>query len=361
MPISKYYKGHGSEVMSNMKKEYGEKKGEQVFYATANKRGLKAEGEEEYADCDCKVCKDMRAKGQDALHVRRVVKESHRRVINETGEWDNVEGKPWMDALRANIRQIAAEVPAFRFVAIRGFDMYQGPVATVNYKSKNYKVWMQEADILWIEGFPKDNTSGPGTVAGFQGTVVDIIDMLQEIKESRMAQLTVKLLEAIRAKDWHTANELFEHAMSTRVGAKLSDIKTRVCMEDTKKCELCGGTKDVKTLDDGTTICKDCDIEECAEDLKNGIDKDMTKAPFMKEGELQNDVEQGDQTGGNVGPQDVTEAHQAWKVMLNGKNIDTVFYDKDCDADYVKRGLIDHDGYDPGITVSKDNKYSPKD
>lgn len=37
MPISKYYKGKGKEVMSSMKKEYGEEKGESVFYATANK------------------------------------------------------------------------------------------------------------------------------------------------------------------------------------------------------------------------------------------------------------------------------------------------------------------------------------
>lgn len=39
MPISKYYKGHGEEVMRGMKKRYGEKKGESVFYATANKQG----------------------------------------------------------------------------------------------------------------------------------------------------------------------------------------------------------------------------------------------------------------------------------------------------------------------------------
>ena len=38
MPISEYYKGHGDEVMSNMKKEYGDKEGERVFYATNNKR-----------------------------------------------------------------------------------------------------------------------------------------------------------------------------------------------------------------------------------------------------------------------------------------------------------------------------------
>lgn len=41
MPVNKYFKGHGDKVMANMKKEYGEKKGESVFYATANKKGEK--------------------------------------------------------------------------------------------------------------------------------------------------------------------------------------------------------------------------------------------------------------------------------------------------------------------------------
>jgi len=44
MPVKEYYKGHGSEVMSNMKKEYGEEKGKRVFYATANKRGMNRPG-----------------------------------------------------------------------------------------------------------------------------------------------------------------------------------------------------------------------------------------------------------------------------------------------------------------------------
>lgn len=39
MPISKYFSGHGKEVLKSMKEKYGGKKGEQVFYATANKRG----------------------------------------------------------------------------------------------------------------------------------------------------------------------------------------------------------------------------------------------------------------------------------------------------------------------------------
>lgn len=40
MPLGEYFKGSGSEVMSSMKKQYGDKKGESVFYATANKQGM---------------------------------------------------------------------------------------------------------------------------------------------------------------------------------------------------------------------------------------------------------------------------------------------------------------------------------
>lgn len=38
MPITDYFKGKGKKVMKSMKSRYGDKKGESVFYATANKR-----------------------------------------------------------------------------------------------------------------------------------------------------------------------------------------------------------------------------------------------------------------------------------------------------------------------------------
>jgi len=44
MPVSEYYKGDGDEVMRSMVKRYGAKKGKQVFYATANARGLNRPG-----------------------------------------------------------------------------------------------------------------------------------------------------------------------------------------------------------------------------------------------------------------------------------------------------------------------------
>ena len=44
MPVNKYFKGHGGEVMEKMLSQYGAKKGKQVFYATANKKGMKPKG-----------------------------------------------------------------------------------------------------------------------------------------------------------------------------------------------------------------------------------------------------------------------------------------------------------------------------
>jgi hypothetical protein len=40
MPIAKYFKGKGKSVLTSMKKRYGAKEGERVFYATAKKRGM---------------------------------------------------------------------------------------------------------------------------------------------------------------------------------------------------------------------------------------------------------------------------------------------------------------------------------
>lgn len=44
MPISEYYKGKGRKVMAQMQHRYGQKKGKEVFYATANKQGMKPGG-----------------------------------------------------------------------------------------------------------------------------------------------------------------------------------------------------------------------------------------------------------------------------------------------------------------------------
>lgn len=43
----------------------------------------------------------------------------------------------------------------------------------------------------------------------------------------------------------------------------------------------------------------------------------------------------------------------AWTVYLKNREIDIVFYTPDCDAEYVRRSLIEHDGYNRLITVKK--------
>lgn len=43
----------------------------------------------------------------------------------------------------------------------------------------------------------------------------------------------------------------------------------------------------------------------------------------------------------------------AWNIYLNGKKIDCVFFNNDCDASYVKQSLISHDGYDANIRVRR--------
>lgn len=47
-------------------------------------------------------------------------------------------------------------------------------------------------------------------------------------------------------------------------------------------------------------------------------------------------------------------AHTGWSVYLNGRFIDKVFYTSDCDAEYVKKSLVEHDGYNPSITVRRE-------
>jgi hypothetical protein len=54
----------------------------------------------------------------------------------------------------------------------------------------------------------------------------------------------------------------------------------------------------------------------------------------------------------------VSGAHVARDVILNGKVIETVFYEPTSSAEDVKRGLIEHDGYSPSITVRQRQRAS---
>lgn len=44
---------------------------------------------------------------------------------------------------------------------------------------------------------------------------------------------------------------------------------------------------------------------------------------------------------------------QEWTVSLNGGYVDTVFYDKELSAEYVKDCLVFHDGFNSNIVITK--------
>lgn len=43
-----------------------------------------------------------------------------------------------------------------------------------------------------------------------------------------------------------------------------------------------------------------------------------------------------------------------WRVLLNGVEIDRVWYQSQLDAEYVRSSLVNHDGFHPDIVVVKD-------
>lgn len=43
----------------------------------------------------------------------------------------------------------------------------------------------------------------------------------------------------------------------------------------------------------------------------------------------------------------------AWEVYLGRRMIDIVYFTTDCDAEYVRSSLINHDGYDSNIAIRR--------
>ncbi len=52
-----------------------------------------------------------------------------------------------------------------------------------------------------------------------------------------------------------------------------------------------------------------------------------------------------------MGGQTLQAKSQEWAVYLNGKYLDSVYFDVDCCRDYVKLALVNHEGYNPAIEV----------
>lgn len=45
--------------------------------------------------------------------------------------------------------------------------------------------------------------------------------------------------------------------------------------------------------------------------------------------------------------------YNAWVVYLGDRPINTVYFTIDCDREYVRKSLIEHDGMHPNIQVYK--------
>jgi len=113
--------------------------------------------------------------------------------VNEAGEWnkdmnwqkvkgmsnteiENDEQANWIAALEAQLSMLQNEGVDLEIIDIQGYDMYQGPFATVEIKGKQgtFNIWTAEHDELFIEDWPNGNTD-----RGFVGTPEEIINELK--------------------------------------------------------------------------------------------------------------------------------------------------------------------------------------
>ena len=117
--------------------------------------------------------------------------------LYETGEWDrevdwdytkenpddDSEEANWIKYLESQIISITEDLinpKILEIIDIRGFDMYQGPYASVKIFDHFYKIWNWE-NFLWIENFPIDNTGDKNNLSGYKGTEFIIANLLNEI------------------------------------------------------------------------------------------------------------------------------------------------------------------------------------
>ena len=122
----------------------------------------------------------------------------------ETGEWsrgvnwqytkdnpdDDCEEANWIRSLEKDLNEVIDfldDPKLFQIIDIRGFDMYQGPYATVKILGRNYRVISVDyPDIpgLKIEDFPIDNCSEHGYNPGFMETEYEIAELLNGISRA---------------------------------------------------------------------------------------------------------------------------------------------------------------------------------
>lgn len=90
-------------------------------------------------------------------------------------------------------------------------------------------------------------------------------------------------------------------------------------------------------------------MHDAGVNIMGGMNKDEARAHLKSQGWSDAKIHQHEHGSLNE------EVH-AYNVHLGGKHIDKVFYSHHVDPEEVKKSLVNHDNYDPGIRVSKEQK-----
>lgn len=113
--------------------------------------------------------------------------------VNEAGEWstgmdrqkvlsmskdeiDADDQASWIAKLDSQIQELCDQGIEIEIDDIKGYDMRQGPYATVRIKGKQgtWDIWTAEDDTLFIENWPEGNNN-----RGFVGTIDEIVNLLK--------------------------------------------------------------------------------------------------------------------------------------------------------------------------------------
>jgi len=168
--------GNGLTVYNRAKEEHGDY---QKIAHIGRDRKVKYYVQNLPSDVKKQIEKAAKGKNQPMSATQPWMKTFDEGKLNETGEWDDSEGKEWLKHLEKSMKKLQSMTKGkAKFVRARGFDMYQGPVAVVKINGKAYEVWTTEDDEFWIDDYPVDNTSKRGLRKGFQGDLYDLADVI---------------------------------------------------------------------------------------------------------------------------------------------------------------------------------------
>jgi len=232
-----------------------------------------------------KAFKDFVKKADPEGYEKRIKKEKNI-DINETGEWDDYdeELQLWKESLKNDVIEISNKTEGkLKLFDVRGFDKYQGPYAIVEINNKNYNIWTQENDMLWIEDFPIDNTSNVGHRSGFIGSKIDIIEMINnQYSQNENKKNKKQLIEqTIILKN--KVDNFINESMETTGQLKAKDVKALNLPSGTKLTKVeCYNvhTGNLESVD--YVLASDPNYDEEIEDLQSVPSGYMTDTTKLK-------------------------------------------------------------------------------